>query len=98
MKQHDNQVYQLRKSGVKVRVLHQRYAKDDTNFINLRPMKEIPGPERNNHGGRTTVQLLKNGKEVTGVAGCNPVDPFNRRRGLKIALGRALKQLESEVV
>jgi hypothetical protein len=33
------------------------------------------------------------GESVVGVAECNPKDNFDRKRGVRIALGRALKQL-----
>lgn len=51
----------------------------------------------NNIGGATTVDVeLPNGEVASGVALCNYEDYFNRKRGLRIALGRALKKIGLE--
>jgi len=41
---------------------------------------------------RTTVRIkLEDGKEFTGIAVCGTSDNFSRRRGRRIAIGRALQ-------
>ena len=87
-------VEELRKSGLKVRVIHIRHAKT---------MKKLDGglvqvmAER---GGKTVVQVrTPEGDELEGTALCSTLDNYNRRLGLKIALGRALMgQVFVEVV
>jgi hypothetical protein len=74
-------VEQLRKSGYKVRVIHSR--------------RNVAGA-LSERGGQTIVQVrTPNGEELEGVAVCSTKDNFNRRMGLKIALGRALTVSES---
>lgn len=47
-------------------------------------------------GGITTVELRSpNGSIFRGEARVHPNDNFNRRRGLRIALGRALKSVDN---
>lgn len=42
-------------------------------------------------GGETVVQITSpDGTELEGVAKCSLKDPYNRKRGLSIAIGRAL--------
>jgi hypothetical protein len=52
----------------------------------------VPSPK----GGETIAKIFDpEGNEVMqGRATCSPLDPFNRSLGRKIALGRALKNLE----
>lgn len=43
------------------------------------------------NGGETVVQITTpDGTELEGIAKCSTKDPYNRRKGLQIALGRAL--------
>ncbi len=110
-------VEQLRASGNKVRVKHQRYFLDVVNkdgriyfsgavlgpltrgeFENLKSgilsgdkidadYQDSVSPT----GGQTVVQITtKDGRELEGVADCSMHDPYNRKKGLAIALGRAL--------
>lgn len=47
------------------------------------------------HGGYTVVELTSpDGVEVSEVSDCSATEPFNRRRGVTIALGRALTALK----
>ena len=50
-------------------------------------------------GGLTTVTITGlNGATVTGVAECSKQDNFNRRRGIKIAIHRAIKNaMENDI-
>jgi hypothetical protein len=66
----------LRKGGFKVRVRHSR--RMNPTGINPR-------------GGKTVVNLTTpNGIELEGVAVCSRKENFNKRLGVRIALGRAL--------
>lgn len=70
-------VKELRQSGNKVRVLHHRKAVDGT--VSCK-------------GGFTVVEITtKDGRELTGTSRCRDDERFNRKMGLEIALGRALK-------
>jgi len=83
-------VEQLRKSGYKVRVIHSRRGKT---------MQRMDGgvvQTLSERGGHTVVQVrTPDGEELEGVAVCSTKDNFNRRLGVKIALGRALTVSES---
>jgi uncharacterized protein (UPF0303 family) len=78
-------VEQLRKSGYKVRVIHTRRGKTMQN-LNGGLVQTV-----SERGGKTVVQVrTPDGEELEGVAVCSAEDNFNRRLGVKIALGRAL--------
>lgn len=49
-------------------------------------------------GGETEVSILHPSADelYTGVSSCSELDNFNRRRGLQIALGRALKAMKKD--
>lgn len=82
-------VQQLRNTGYKVRVLHNRlyngYHKwqvGDTSKINA-PIK--PDPK----GGSTEIVVdSPSGKHFHGVAICSKKENYNKKLGVKIALGR----------
>lgn len=44
-------------------------------------------------GGETIVKLVFMGKESVGIAECSENDAFCHKKGLQIALGRALRKL-----
>ena len=72
-------IEQLRKNGYKVRVKHFR--------------RHSPSPETK--GGKTVVEVrTPDGKEIKGEAICSPEDNYNKKIGVRIALGRALKNEE----
>lgn len=81
-------VYELRKSGYKVRVSHQRY------YANYLLARHKAGKLINHltaKGGMTLVELTSpTGINVLGCARCSKKDNFNRKMGLNVALGRAL--------
>jgi hypothetical protein len=80
-------VKQLRQSGYKVRVLHTR---------NYKLTKRVDGDSKElcAKGGITTIEITTpNGKNVTGVAHCSDCDSYNKRLGVRIAVGRALSQV-----
>lgn len=72
-------VESLRGMGWKVRVLHHR--KYTLNGINAR-------------GGKTVVEItLPDGREVVGSSRCSRRENFDKRLGVRVALGRALSQI-----
>ena len=76
-------IEQLRKDGYKVRVIHNRKI-DFSDF----PKTTIKFPQ----GGVTRVEVrTPDGKELVGEAVCHPEENYNKKLGVKIALGRALK-------
>lgn len=87
-------VSQLRKDGAKVRVAHKRYRFNHEMTEDLYFSNELTGPERHPKGGETIVQVsLSDGRNVEGIAKCSLHDSYNRKVGVSIALGRALKNL-----
>lgn len=104
-------VEQLRKAGYKVRVTHSRTYVTDEFFYqqyclskyrlfeklsSLRPDEYIIGPLE--YGGETFVEVTSPDGKINsqGIATCSIKDHFNRRRGLHIALSRALKNFPLE--
>mgnify|MGYP006355039505 CR=1 FL=1 len=72
-------VKQLRQSGYKVRVYHQREKKGE----NISPL-----------GGATKVEITTpDGKDLVGEAICSKRDNYNKKVGAAIAIGRALKNV-----
>lgn len=81
-------VHELRKQGYKVQVRHNRCYEEPNQFG-----KAVLSSK----GGATEVLVTTPGEfpmtSVVGVAECSPQDNFDRKRGVRIALGRALKKL-----
>lgn len=72
-------VKSLRQSGWKVKVLHHRI-EDDRIFGAIRPK-----------GGKTEIIIDSPcGEHFRGIAVCSNNDLYNKKMGVKIALGRAL--------
>lgn len=72
-------VHELRKSGYKVRVLHYRNGKSMCFW------------EDDPKGGETVVQITTpDGRELEGCAKCSDKDLYNKKIGVKVAIGRAL--------
>jgi hypothetical protein len=82
-------IKQLRQSGYKVRVLHNRCYDH---------IQKIDGYMEvvSNFGGSTKIELTTPDMltTVVGEAFCSNDENFNRRLGNSIALGRALSQLQ----
>jgi hypothetical protein len=83
-------IKELRQSGYKVRVNHQR---------NLKTVYTVSGEHNvvDARGGTTTIEITTPDKQqnVTGIAKCSNEDNFDHKVGNSIAIGRALKQLET---
>jgi hypothetical protein len=78
-------VEELRKQGFKVCVRHNRRLQASDHLFE--------GVEYNPRGG-TTVVGIDNGKiSSVGVAQCSDKDHYNKKLGVRIAIGRALKNL-----
>ena len=85
-------VHSLRKQGCKIRVYHWRYVNGELVSSALHPGESSP------KGGKTQVTITLPDDSLdcptyTGEALCSLSDCFNRKRGVQIALGRALKYL-----
>lgn len=77
-------VEKLRKSGFKVRVKHYR-------LMNLDGIKA--------RGGKTLVEVTTpDGENLVGMARCSRNENFNKRLGVRIALGRAFKNKGDQCV
>ena len=102
--QHKNSVYELRKAGYKVRVLHQRFVaiRSPMPFTREKQLVLVPQFQINEFtttvspkGGETRIELTTpDGKAFTAEAKCNPIDHFNRKVAIRICLGRIAKQME----
>jgi hypothetical protein len=97
MKTSNKTIEQLRGEGYKIRVIHFRVLGAD-----LIPERELREQNRlcevTNSGGKTIAQVTSpDGRESEGEATVNYKDYFNRKIGAKVALGRALKKLETKV-
>lgn len=98
------------KAGVQIKVIHYRYPKaeilmeanhDRRTMGDLRPERDLrkEGVPVNSNGGLTVVEVHGLGDAVRiGHAYCNLVDTFNRKRGVLIAAGRALKGDQGPIV
>jgi hypothetical protein len=84
MKKRKVSVAELRRAGWGVRVRHHREEYDDGS----------PKPK----GGSTVVFLSSpNNHKFWGSSVCSNKDAFNRKLGLEIALGRAMKGIKKEI-
>lgn len=78
-------VAELRRSGYKVRVIHIRNDNPAHYYMNADPSPYHP------KGGETVVEITTPDKNnLIGVAVCHPRDNYNKKMGVKIAVGRAL--------
>jgi hypothetical protein len=91
-------VHNLRKQGIKVRVIYWRYLSDDIRkepaplyFIKRYSLQQKISPK----GGNVCVTLTNNGKDYIGKSVCSKEEPFEKRLGLNKALGRAISSMES---
>ena len=83
-------VESLRRSGYKVRVHHHRKL---TRVAKL-DGKALVAAAR---GGRTVIEITTpDGETLIGTARCSRKENFNKKLGVRIALGRALKGVVNE--
>lgn len=99
-------VYELRKSGNKVQVMHWRWHRyglysggQEEDYYRKNYEDELSRQDLNKpclaKGGKTEVKITTpDGINAVGVAECSRKENFCRKRGLDIALGRALIDLE----
>ena len=93
-------IQELKSRGYSVAVRHLRYpvssrVKMDFNLYPQSKMTVHPSPR----GGQTEVSLMSpDGKKAFGVARCNLVDNFNRRLGVRKALGRAWSNIQNNIL
>jgi hypothetical protein len=84
-------VQELRDNGYKIRVTHYRYYTNSKLLLKSEAVRQgfnEPKP----HGGKVVVEVrTPDGNELTGCSVCSRSDPYNRKFGVKIALGRALR-------
>ena len=98
-------VKNLRQGGFKVRVGHHRWTNFQVGLraMNFKTIKVDGEPILDStldksqrafgispKGGKTTIELTKDGIDAKGEAICCLEDNYNRKLGVKIALGRAL--------
>lgn len=99
-------VKSLRQSGVKVRVNHRRRYFDPVNkrwtFLTKyeRSISKLPDyVKMHEKGGTTEVTVTINGnKDFQSIAECSKKEAYNRRRGVEIAIGRILNDVNESKV
>lgn len=88
-------VANLRKQGFKVRVNHFRnIVSDSTKEVETEVPAHmiLPDDEILPHGGKTEVLITTpDGKDMVGESMCHENDHFNKKLGVTIAIGRAMK-------
>lgn len=93
MTQPIGQVAILRSKGYRVRVFHHRRYESSRGEVFYSGIK-VPGTELCAKGGLTVVKVtLPDGSSATGFAKCCIKDAYNKKCGVRAALGRALKEL-----
>jgi len=93
-------VEKLRQSGNRVRVSHYRWYETSLGDellakyeIAQNNIEVVDGPFP--YGGMTKIEITTpDGESLTGVAECSDRDNFSRKRGVAIALGRAITNKE----
>lgn len=84
------QISLLRQLGCRVYVGHQRVQRN--RWIQVNEITKVLAPTILPKGGKTFVEItMPNGETFAGEAICSKSDCYNKKRGLAIALGRAIK-------
>lgn len=97
-----NEIHELRQQGYKVQIQHKRRFKMCDGYMTRGEYESSPfkteSPKSyyknavNAKGGMTVVRVTTpDGTELAGTAKCSDKDNYNRKLGLKMSLGRALK-------
>jgi hypothetical protein len=88
-------IQELRVSGNKVRCVHSRFTADQTLLIPNNVFKSNPVLKRSSRGGSTVIEIVTPENKIgKGVALCSKKDAFCRKKGLELALTRAMAQIE----
>lgn len=89
-------VHSLRSQGFKIRVNHYRFDKTTPNVLRPRfsfKKQDIDKSEIEEKGGKTIITVTSpDGRTVEAISKCSLLDNFNRKKGVAIALGRAMKK------
>ncbi len=100
-----NTIQSLRKSGIKVRVLHERWLVSPATgkHKELAPLYLIRGDKLQNEihpcGGKTTIQATtKDGRDFEAIATCSKKDNFNRHIAINKAIGRLVAKMNANAV
>ena len=89
-------ISELRQAGFRVYINHDRIVKNQ--WVHRDARTKVLTPMLSPKGGSTIVEIHSEGKQYTGIAKCLKIDCYNKKRGLAIALGRAIKEMNSEPV
>lgn len=89
------EISELRGAGFRVFIHHDRRIKNV--WVNENATTKTLRPLVCPKGGQTIVELhSSDGKQYTGIAVCSKKDCYNKKRGLAIALGRAIKEMSND--
>ena len=90
------EISELRNAGFRVYINHDRLIKNQWVYQNA--LTKVLTPMLSPKGGSTIVEIhSREGKQYIGIAKCSKSDSYNKKRGLSIALGRAIKNLAHPV-
>jgi hypothetical protein len=87
-------ISELRQAGFRVYINHDRIVKNQWVYQNA--LTKVLTPMLSPKGGSTIVEIHSEERQYTGIAKCSKSDCYNKKRGLAIALGRALKELSND--
>ena len=87
----NDSINKLRLFGCRVFVCHNRIVKNRWVIVSpsLKRLQKAVLPK----GGKTIVEIQLGDSYFTGEAICSKSDCYNKKRGLAIALGRAIKEM-----
>ncbi len=103
-------VQELKDKGYLVKIKHFRYPYDPlVEYLNLpkgsvgvrplAPEREIYGPRRYPRGGLTTMEVTSpDGFNYAASAECSLMDGFERKRGVRICLGRIIQCINEKII
>jgi hypothetical protein len=88
-------ISELRQAGFRVYINHDRITKH--RWVHENATTKVLVPMLSPKGGCTIVEIhTPEGKQYTGIAKCSKSDCYNKKRGLAIALGRAIKEMSHD--
>jgi hypothetical protein len=93
-------VESLRVARNKIRIGHKRYITiNNIERLEFKKKFDKLGEFTNPRGGQTFIDWTTNDRKTYSiVVKCHARDPYNKKIGVKIGLGRILKQIEEENV